>query len=503
MSVVKKPVKKTIKKKVKKKVKYKNYPLSDMGSARLFADLFSDRVRWDTTTDKWLAWDGKRWNSANGNIDVIYLSRKVAAYWKDKLDELKEDISAYLDGKPSLTDEEKKEIARLERIQEATRKWWKRTSSAYGVQAMLYFVKSEKRIAVSHEALDTDVYLLNVQNGTVDLRTGELRDHDPDDLITKLAPVVYDPKATLKLWDTVLDTATDGNKFMKNFLQAAVGYTLTGDTSEEVIFFVSGPTSTMKTTFIEPIKLVLGDYAKTSDFNTFIKRKQGSEAVARNDVARLCGARMVTTSEIDESKELDENLLKRGSGGNTITARYLYKEAFEFIPQFKLWMEANEDPRVKDSGDDSMWRRILRVPFNHHIPKKQRDKNVKATLMKLDVAGSAILSWAVQGCLKWQRKGLIVPKAVKQSTEVYKESQEDLREFFDDECVFDSNAYVKVRDLRSRYEQWAKDNGTKILGPVRFNRKLKARGCRKDAKRIIINKQTRPVKCWFGVKLSA
>lgn len=452
--------------------------LTETVNAERFVQDHKDKIRFVRKINKWLGYDGRRWSFDIGKdmAKCLYLQTARRLY----------------NGISSAVGFENKQ-ALLRAANQA--------ESAKGMWAALSIAEAFPEITVPMNDFDADPYLFNCLNGTIDLRTGVLQAHNPDDMITKLAPVNYDPNATLELWEEVLQTATGEDKTLLNFLQVAAGYSITGDTSEERVFFIYGDAGSCKTTFLEPIKKVLGDYAKTSDFSTFVKQKNSGGA--RNDIARLHGARFVTTSEIDEKKHLDENLFKQISGRNTISARFLYKEAFEFQPQFKLWMEANEAPRIRDAGDGSMWRRLLRVPFDYSIPIEKQDKSVKADLLRLEESGAAILAWLVQGCLRWQKEGLVVPDAVVLSTKTYKESQEDLREFFDDRCDFAADTYVEVSKMRSAYEEWAKNNGIKYtLGSKRFNNKLRAKGCKYELYRIPISTGTLPPsKCWLGVQL--
>jgi putative DNA primase/helicase len=295
-----------------------------------------------------------------------------------------------------------------------------RSQRAERLRGMVRLAQSEPGMAVVPVELDAHPWLLTVLNGTIELRTGQLREHRRADLITKLAPVEYHPAARSGLWQRFLREATGEHDALAAFLRRAVGYSLTGDTGEEVLFFIHGPEAAGKSTFIEAIKAALGDYARTADFETFLQ-KRGDGGI-RNDIARLAGARLVVSIEIDEGKRLAQGLVKQLTGGDTVTARFLWAEAFEFEPQFKLWLAANHAPKVRDT-DGALWRRILRVPFEHVVPKEQRDKAVKATLKNPALAGPAILAWAVAGCLEWQQVGLGVPPEVMAATATYRESQ--------------------------------------------------------------------------------
>jgi putative DNA primase/helicase len=380
--------------------------------------------------------------------------------------------------------------------------WSLKSQSVARLQAMLDIAEFQQPIACLPGDFDRDPWLLNCLSGTINLKTGRLQPHNPEDMITKLCPVDYEPDAKFKMWDDFLDTATAGDESIKQFLQTAIGYSLTGDVSEEKLFFIHGDSATGKSTFLEAIKATLGDHAMTADFETFLQRKQVGQI--RNDIARLCGARFVISIEVDEGKKLAEGLVKTLTGGDTVSARFLYKEAFEFVPQFKLFLAANHAPRIKDD-DAAIWRRIIRIPFEHGIPEDQQDPKIKATLRNPKIAGPAILAWAVKGCLCWQQKGLVIPDVIKQSIQEYRESQDPLLDFFEDECEFALNAFVPVAELRVAYDQHCKDNGVRYpLGPKHFNQRLRGKNCETSTKRYNNEVGTETVgKCWSGVTLKS
>lgn len=380
--------------------------------------------------------------------------------------------------------------------------WSLKSQSVARLQAMLDIAEFQQPIACLPGDFDRDPWLLNCLSGTINLKTGRLQPHNPEDMITKLCPVDYEPDAKFKMWDDFLDTATAGDESIKQFLQTAIGYSLTGDVSEEKLFFIHGDSATGKSTFLEAIKATLGDHAMTADFETFLQRKQVGQI--RNDIARLCGARFVISIEIDEGKKLAEGLVKTLTGGDTVSARFLYKEAFEFVPQFKLFLAANHAPRIKDN-DAAIWRRIIRIPFENIIPEDQRDPKIKATLRNPKIAGPAILAWAVQGCLRWQQEGLVIPDTIKKSTHEYRQSQDPLREFFEDDLEFAPNAFVPVAELRVAYDQHCKDNGVRYpLGAKQFNQHLCGKNCERSTKRYSNDVGTETIgKCWSGVTLKS
>lgn len=190
------------------------------------------------------------------------------------------------------------------------------------------------------------------------------------------------------------------------------------------------------------------------------------------------------------------------TGGDTVTARFLYRECFEFTPQFKLWLAANDEPRASDS-DEALWRRILRVPFDQSIPKDRRDPHVKAVLRDAQKAGPAILAWIVQGALLWQESGLRVPQTVEDATQQYRDRQDPLAEFFEDEVIFASTAFVPAAELRARYAEYGRSAGIKYtLSGKAFNDRLRARGCFEKTKKVANEIGTlKPQRCWIGVAL--
>jgi putative DNA primase/helicase len=252
-----------------------------------------------------------------------------------------------------------------------------------------------------------------------------------------------------------------------------------------VLFLVHGETNAGKSTFIEALKMVTGDYVSTADFETFVKsNKIGG---VRNDIARLAGARLVVSIEVDEGKALAEGLIKSLTGGDSVAARFLYQEAFEFKPSFKLWLVANHAPKVA-AHDGAMWRRILRLPFEHIVPEDRRNTSLKARLHDPVYAGPAILAWAVMGCLEWQRNGLKVPDCVKEATQEYRDEMDPLRDFISDCCEIDVNdpvAWESTWDIMRRYSDWAASNGIRYtLGKEKVSERLRQLGCKPLLKKI-------------------
>ncbi len=427
-----------------------HYNLTDLGNAQRLIARYGGELRYCYPLCTWYVYDGRRWTPDQGGE----VERRAKATVR----------AIYAEAAAIVDDAERR----------ATVDHARRSEARGRLAAMIELARSEPGIAILPRDFDADPWLLNCANGTLDLRTGTLRPHDKADLLTKLAPVNYVPGARLALWENFLEQATGGNAELAAFIQRAVGYTLTGDTSEEVLFFVHGPQATGKSTLLEALKATLGDYATTADFETFLKRS--FTGGPRPDVARLAGARLVASLEVDEGKALAEGLIKQLTGGDTVTARELYAKAFEFRPTFKLWLAANHAPKI-NADDGAMWRRILKLPFEHSIPEQQRDPLVKATLRDPEQAGPAILAWALAGCLRWQREGLGTCPAVEQATAALKAAMDPLADFLEQCTVMHPQAWSLTGDLRSEYEAWCRETGEIPVNGHEFTRNLAAHGC--------------------------
>lgn len=427
---------------------------TDIGNGMRFAQHYIQTVHYSFPQDAWFIWNDCYWQQ-DQNGEIFRRAKAVAR-------------SIYTEADQAKGDSLKKALA----------KHAIHSSSQYALQAMLAAARSEPGIPVQPAQWDADPWLLNVQNGTIDLRDGSLRPHDPNDLLTRIIPAEYHPDAVSPLWERFLRETTGEDAQTQAYLARAVGYSLTGITSEEKLFFVHGPAASGKSTFIETIKATLGDYAMTADFETFLARS--FTGGIRNDIARLAGARFVASIEVDEGKKLAEGLVKTITGGDTVTARFLHQEAFEFRPQFALWLCANHRPPLDDS-DDAMWRRIDVIPFIHSVPPEKRDPTLKKTLRDPALSGAAILAWAVRGCLEWQRQGLGTAPKITEATAAYREEQDPLSDFITECCVESPTATVSSAALIAAYQQWYRTSGGSTLPMLTAKKvmaRLKERGCK-------------------------
>jgi putative DNA primase/helicase len=394
---------------------------------------------------RWLVWNEGRWVAD----DICDIQRRA----KDTARLIYEEAAAAKDS------DERKKLA----------KWAARSESEGRIRAMISLARSEPGIVVRPSQLDADPWLLNCANGTVDLRTGELRPHRPGDLCTKQVSVEYDPGASCPTWNEFLAEIMNYNLRLVSFLQLAVGYSLTGDTSEQILFLLYGTGANGKTTFLENIKAVLGGYATQADFTTFLARKYDS---VRNDVARLAGARFVSAIEADTDRRLSEVLIKSITGGDTIAARFLYAEFFEFHPQFKLFLAANHKPIIRGT-DIAVWRRIRLIPFAVTIPPERQDRKLPEKL-RAELRG--VLAWAVRGCLAWQEHGLGAPEEVEAATACYREEMDVLGGFLSECCAQGQERRTKASELYQAYIQWCVANGEHPVKQRTFGMKLTERG---------------------------
>jgi putative DNA primase/helicase len=446
------------------------YALTDLGNAERLVKRHGEDLHYCFARNEWLIWDGCRWVAdRSGEVERRAKATVRAIY-----------------GEAAGVEDEGKRRAIVSHAL--------KSESNSRLKAMIDLAKSEPGIPVLPGQLDADPWLFNCRNCAIDLRTGSMLAHRREDLITKLAPVDYDPDAALKLWDEFLRQVTSPG--VAAFLQRAVGYSLTGDTSQEVLFFIHGPANSGKTTFIEAIKATLGDYAATADFETFLKRRDVGGP--RPDIARLAGARLVASVEVDKGKELAEGLIKQLTGGDTFTARFLYSKEFEFAPAFKLWLAANDAPKMSPS-DGAFWRRILRIPFEKTIPAGKRDPSVKATLRNPSIAGPAILAWAVRGCLEWQRQGLMTCPEVEQATDELRAQMDPLKEFVEECCILHAEAWTDAATLRQTYEAWAKERGEHPVYGKAWGEGLHMRGCVQKNRWL----QDKSVRGWQGIGLTS
>jgi putative DNA primase/helicase len=319
---------------------------------------------------------------------------------------------------------------------------------------------------VQPETFDKDKHLLNVQNGYINLKTGDLHNHDREKYFSKIASIEYTDKIDYPLWNDFLHDIFDGNQDLINYIQRAVGYSLSGSTEEQVMFILYGNGRNGKSVFLDIITEILGNYTTNIQPQTLmVKPMSGS---ANSDIARLQGARLVTTTEPNDGMRFDEGLVKQITGGDAVTARFLYGDEFDYDPEFKLWMATNHKPFIRGT-DDGIWRRMVIIPFTVQIPEHKVDKNLK---YKLRREMTAILNWAVEGYQEWKRIGLNEPSIVKQQRQVYRTEMDVVELFIEECCIRKSGEREKASDLYAVYSSWAKENNQHLMSNTKFGKEM-------------------------------
>lgn len=335
------------------------------------------------------------------------------------------------------------------------------------VAAVERFAQADRALAVTNHLWDKDLFLLGTPGGTVDLRTGVLRPARQEDFITKITSVTPAEVSTPPLWTQFLNEATGGNADLQRFLRQVAGMVLTGDTSEQILFFIYGPGGNGKSVFLHALTEILGPYAKTAPMETFAASNSDRHPT---DLAMLCGARLVSASETEEGRAWAESRIKQLTGGDEITARFMRRDFFSFTPQFKLVIVGNHKPNIR-CVDDAIRRRVLIIPFTH------RPETVDPKLNhKLRPEYPAILRWAIEGCLDWQQNGLIRPACVTTETQDYFTDQDVFGGWIADCCNLDPIFSASVSDLFASWKTYAEQNGLSAGNTKSFGGELTKRG---------------------------
>jgi putative DNA primase/helicase len=433
--------------------------LTDAGNARRFLRLSAGTVKYVVSWRRWAVWDGMRWDVGNGDALASAMVRDIVGDLHRQAQEL--EVAA-----DSAADEaERKQLLSRAR---ATRDWAFKTENGSRFANVLEHAAGSGLANIHHEDFDTDPWLLNCLDGTIDLRTGELRPHNPDDLITRLTAIHYEPEMPTPFWDAHLDRVACGDAELIGYLQRAVGYSLTGLTSENVLFILYGSGANGKSTTLEVLRMVMGEYADTAAPDLLLATGERHPT----ELADLYGRRFVYSHEVQDGGRLAEAKVKRLTGNDRIKARRMREDFWSFSPTHKFWLGTNHKPIIYGT-DHAIWRRIRLIPFSATIPAEERDPDV---LRKLRGELPGILGWAVRGCLEWQRRGLGEPAAVREATEVYRAESDVMASFLTEHCVRDVGATTTARELYEVYKQWAEASGERVVSRQLFGRRLAERG---------------------------
>lgn len=427
--------------------------LTDLGNARRLIRLFGSVLRYCPAQDLWYQYNRGVW-LGDEKMQIQYLATETV-----------KDIYATV---PTLPTSE---------LREAYSKWGRKCEGVARQHAMVDLARSQPGIPIGQNQLDAHPHLINCTNGTYDLLTQQLGPHNPDHLLTRQLPYAYDPRAIAPKWFAFLERVFDANAEMVSFVQRAVGYSLSGQQSEQCFFFLYGSGANGKSVFTTMLRALFGTAADNADFSTFIKQRHSQASQARNDLARLAGARLVTSSEAGEGQRFDEGLLKSLTGGEPITVRALYGKEFSFHPQFTLWLAANHRPTIRGT-DYAIWRRVCLIPFTVTIPEEEQDE-------RMVLAGPenplweelpGILNWALSGYRAWRANGLQRPPEVIMATEEYREDSDLLGRWLAECCITGKEYRASAKELYGSYRNWIAENGEALKNQTWFGGSMKDRG---------------------------
>lgn len=427
--------------------KDKEYPIrsyDDTGNADRFIDRYGHLYKHSYITNKFYIYDGQKWK-----VDDRGAIRKL-------IDEMIESIK----NEKVLHSEDVTE----EEARETFQKYYKKTRGTQSKKNIMNELMHRK--TVTPDEFDKDDMLLNVANGYIDLTSRELYKHDINRMFSQIANTDYSEKMQPAVWLDFLNDIFAGDKAVIRYIQKALGYSLTGSTREQVMFILFGKGRNGKSIFVETIAEILGDYSNNMQAKSLMVKKNDN---VNTDIARLSKARFVTSSEPNEGFRFDEGLIKQITGGDKVTARFLYAEEFEYTPKFKIWVSTNHKPIIRGT-DDGIWRRLVLIPFDVQIPEEKVDKDLKYKLLR---EAPAILNWMAEGAYMWMREGLELPEKLKASSKAYRTEMDVIEQFIEDECKRVDDGRVKANELYSVYKNWANENNAYKMSNKDFGQKMK------------------------------
>jgi putative DNA primase/helicase len=426
--------------------------LNDAGNAARLVKLFGQDIRWLSEIQKWVIWKDHHWEIDEDGAIMRLAKTTAQSIYREAADEPDTDKARSIS------------------------KWASTSHSLSRLLAMIELARAELNITVPMAVLDQKDLLLGTPSGVVDLTTGMLSAASRSDYITRTTSAKYQRDATCPAWEKFLDRCFSGNQEMIDYIQRAVGYSLTGKTDEQVMFFIYGTGCNGKSVFLETLRAVLGDYGMQAQAEMLMQSK-GERA--SNDIARLRGARMVSAIETEDGRKLAESLVKQLTGGDSITARFLYREFFEYKPTYKLWWAGNHKPIIP--GDDfAMWRRMHLITFGVTILEHELDKQLSS---KLAAEAAGILQWVLKGCLEWCRMGLKPPPEIVEATQQYRSEMDIFSNWLKDCCAVGPEKLARANVLITSHSTWAQQNGFTPLNPKKLSSKLQDHGFCKDSDR--------------------
>jgi len=420
--------------------------ISDDNLAIQFVAEHMDKIRYTPEVRTWHIWDGSRWRYDNTNLTLFLcrvMIRKIATRIYNKVYKKNFDPDDDIDEGPK---------ARAERRQEAKGKAMtavRPLKSTRKRDSVFKMACDDKSITVRPDQWDGSnaKMLLNCPAGTINLRTGEMHAPQQTDYITKMAKVSPALIPTPH-WDRFLNEACNSDEALISYIQRVFGYCLTGDTSEQTLFFCHGPTGTGKSVITNAISYAMGEYRYDTSEGTF-----SSSSFDRHtqDIARLANARFVTAQETEAGGRWNESRIKRLTGQDRITARLMRQNDFEYTPQMKIFIIGNHKPSLSNV-DDAIRRRFHLIPFTSQVPKERMNRQL-GDLLEKEAPG--ILHWMIQGCVEWQRIGLSPPQSVIAATDKYLHEEDHIASWMDECCEFRADVWTKTSDLYTSWRRWA------------------------------------------------
>lgn len=420
-------------------------PFTDVWNANLLFEKYGDVLKHCDALGGWFIWDGSRWKK-DDTFQILRLAKNTV--------------------------KQMYQTAKVKNDKFLFRHAVKSESEAK-LKSMINLVRCEKGIAINSEQFDSDVYLINCKNGTLNLETSELRPPAKEDYLTRKIELNYVANADCPEWHRFLMTVFQGDTQLIDFMQKAVGYSLSGSIREQCIFILYGIGMNGKSTFLKHIFRILGDYALNTPASTLMEKYNDS---IPNDIARLKGIRFVTGLESGKSRALAEAQIKQLTGDDPITARFLHREYFDFFATFKIFFATNHKPSISGT-DKGIWRRIRTIPFERVIAPQEVDKQLDEKLSK---EYEGILAWAVEGFKKWQQEGLGEVAKIIEATNEYQEESDVIGNYIEERCLVGPEYKVQTSVILKDIQQWAKDNGLRYVNRNEFIDYMKRRGFVKE-----------------------
>lgn len=457
------------------------YPYDDLGQALALVHLFHARLRFLPGAG-WYVWtggpdskSGGRWQLDRQEATLHYMAvvaraRQQAASSRKVADQDDQDKQKHLQAKKA------RDVS-----------WANNGANAHRLASCERVGRTMPTLIASHTLFDRDTHLLGVKNGVVDLRTGHLRPARPEQYITYSTNVSYFPDAQAPRWEQFISEIFGGKADLVGYIQRAIGYSLTGDISEQCLFMCYGSGANGKSVLLNMIKALGGEYTANAPFSTF---EHGQQSGVGQDIVQLRGRRMVSSSETDDGSRLNEARIKAITGGDEVTGRYLFsRHELTFVPTFKIWFATNYKPTIR-GNDEGIWRRIRLIPFLENFSQDKRDPHLESKL-RAELPG--ILAWAVRGAMAWHTQGLGEPVDVVEATSEYREESDIMGLFLSESTVRHEAASVQSGALYKSYQAWTEANGLGTLSNVKFSRAMEARGFEK--------RKTSAHNQWIGIGL--